>query len=62
MFPGLDGITALPVLLRSLELAGCIVTIDAMGCQKKIARENVDADADAASLQKPLTVAQQALS
>lgn len=39
-------ITAIPVLLRSLELAGCIVTIDAMGCQKKIAREIVDADAD----------------
>lgn len=39
-------IKAIPVLLRSLELAGCIVTIDAMGCQKKIAREIVDADAD----------------
>ena len=39
-------ITAIPVLLRALELAGCIVTIDAMGCQKKIAREIVDADAD----------------
>jgi len=39
-------ITAIPVLLRSLELAGCIVTIDAMGCPKKIAREIVDADAD----------------
>ncbi len=39
-------ITALPQLLRVLELAGCIVTIDAMGCQKKIAREIIDADAD----------------
>ena len=39
-------ITAIPALLRSIELAGCIVTIDAMGCQKKIAREIVDADAD----------------
>ncbi len=39
-------ITAIPALLRELELAGCIVTIDAMGCQKKIAREIVDADAD----------------
>ncbi len=39
-------ITAIPVLLRALELSGCIVTIDAMGCQKKIAREIVDADAD----------------
>ena len=32
-------ITAVPELLRALELAGCIVTLDAMGCQKKIARE-----------------------
>jgi predicted transposase YbfD/YdcC len=39
-------ITALPELLRVLELAGCIVTIDAMGCQKKIAQEIVEADAD----------------
>ncbi len=39
-------ITALPELLRVLELAGCIVTTDAMGCQKTIAREILDADAD----------------
>lgn len=39
-------ITALPQLLRVLELSGCIVTIDAMGCQKKIAREIIEADAD----------------
>jgi predicted transposase YbfD/YdcC len=39
-------ITALPTLLRVLELAGCIVTVDAMGCQKKIAREIIEADAD----------------
>jgi len=39
-------ITAVPQLLRALELAGCIVTVDAMGCQKKIAREIVEADAD----------------
>lgn len=39
-------ITALPELLRALELGGCIVTVDAMGCQKKIAREIVEADAD----------------
>ena len=30
-------ITAIPVLLNKLALAGCIVTIDAMGCQKVIA-------------------------
>lgn len=39
-------ITAVPELLRVLELAGCIVTLDAMGCQKKIAREIIEADAD----------------
>ncbi len=39
-------ITAVPELLRVLELSGCIVTVDAMGCQKKIAREIVEADAD----------------
>ena len=39
-------ITALPELLRVLELSGCIVTLDAMGCQKKIAKEIVEADAD----------------
>jgi len=39
-------ITAVPQLLRALELAGCIVTVDAMGCQKKIAQEIIEADAD----------------
>jgi len=39
-------ITALPELLRVLELSGCIVTVDAMGTQKKIAKEIVEADAD----------------
>jgi len=39
-------ITAVPELLRVLELAGCIVTLDAMGCQKKIAKEIIAADAD----------------
>lgn len=38
--------TAVPELLRSLELAGCIVTLDAMGCQKQIAREIIHANAD----------------
>ncbi len=31
--------TALPFLLEQLELAGCIVSIDAMGCHAKIARQ-----------------------
>src|SRR5580704_9144714 len=39
-------ITAVPELLRVLELSGCIVTTDAMGCQRKIAKEIVEADAD----------------
>jgi predicted transposase YbfD/YdcC len=39
-------ITALPKLLRALELSGCIVTVDAMGTQKQIAKEIIEADAD----------------
>lgn len=39
-------ITAVPQLLRALELEGCIVTLDAMGCQKNIAKEICEADAD----------------
>ena len=31
-------ITAIPELLSMLDLSGCIVTIDAMGCQKEIAK------------------------
>lgn len=34
-------ITAIPELLKLLVLEGCIVTIDAMGCQKKIVRDIV---------------------
>jgi predicted transposase YbfD/YdcC len=32
-------ITAIPELLKLLNLRGCTVTIDAMGCQKEIARQ-----------------------
>ena len=39
-------ITAIPKLLELLALAGCIVTIDAMGCQTDIAAEIVAQDAD----------------
>jgi predicted transposase YbfD/YdcC len=39
-------ITAVPELLRALELVGCIVTADALHCQKDIAKEIVEADAD----------------
>jgi len=39
-------ITAIPKLLKILELSGCLVTIDAMGCQVEIARAIVEAKAD----------------
>jgi predicted transposase YbfD/YdcC len=39
-------ITALPVLLELLALKGCIVTIDAMGCQRAIAQTIVEQGAD----------------
>jgi len=39
-------ITAIPKLLEVLEIKGCIVTIDAMGCQKDIAKAIRDKDAD----------------
>ncbi len=32
-------ITAIPELLDSINIKGCVVTIDAMGCQKKIAEK-----------------------
>jgi predicted transposase YbfD/YdcC len=32
-------ITAIPKLLSRLEIAGAVITIDAMGCQKKIAEQ-----------------------
>jgi predicted transposase YbfD/YdcC len=39
-------ITAIPTLLEMIALKGCIVTIDAMGCQYKIADQIVAAEAD----------------
>lgn len=39
-------ITAIPELLKTLDIRGCIVTIDAMGCQKGIAEQIVDQGAD----------------
>ena len=39
-------ITAIPPLLEALDLSGCIVTIDAMGCQTEIATQIVDQGAD----------------
>lgn len=39
-------ITAIPELLRLLEVSGCIVTIDALGCQKAITQAIRHAKAD----------------
>jgi predicted transposase YbfD/YdcC len=39
-------ITAIPQLLDVLEIAGCIVTIDAIGCQTEIATKIVEKEAD----------------
>ena len=39
-------ITAIPKLLELLELSGCLVTIDAMGCQTEIAEKIVEGKAD----------------
>jgi predicted transposase YbfD/YdcC len=39
-------ITAIPLLLEQIAIAGCIVTIDAMGCQYEIAEKIVEKKAD----------------
>jgi len=39
-------ITAIPTLLELLDIQGAIVTIDAMGCRKTIAKRIVDGGAD----------------
>ena len=39
-------ITAIPLLLRLLDLAGCLVTIDALGCQTAIAAQVVEQGGD----------------
>jgi predicted transposase YbfD/YdcC len=39
-------ITAIPKLLELLELKGCIVTLDAMGCQRDIAHQIKQQDGD----------------
>lgn len=39
-------ITAIPLLLQQLALKGCIVTIDAMGTQTKIAAQIIEQDGD----------------
>lgn len=39
-------ITAITALLNLLEIAGCIITIDAIGCQQSIAQTIIDKKAD----------------
>jgi predicted transposase YbfD/YdcC len=39
-------ITAIPQLLQALEVSGCIITIDAIGCQTEIAETIIDQEAD----------------
>ena len=39
-------ITAIPSLLKLLDIAGCIITIDAMGTQTEIAKQIVSKEAD----------------
>lgn len=39
-------IRAIPELLKMFEIKGCIVTIDAMGCQKTIAGQIIDQEGD----------------
>jgi predicted transposase YbfD/YdcC len=38
----LNEITAMPSLLDALELKGCILTLDAMYCQREIAAAIID--------------------
>ena len=39
-------ITAIPQLLKALDVSGCIVTIDALGCQTEIAETIIDQEAE----------------
>jgi predicted transposase YbfD/YdcC len=39
-------ITAMPELLKLLAIKGCIVTIDAMGCQTQIAKQIIEQEGD----------------
>jgi len=39
-------ITAIPALLKLLTVKDCIITIDAMGCQKTIAGAIIEKEAD----------------
>lgn len=39
-------ITAIPELIKSLDVNGCIITTDALGCQKEIAKTIIENNAD----------------
>lgn len=39
-------ITAIPELIKVLDIAGCIITIDAMGCQREIVKTIVQKEGD----------------
>jgi len=39
-------ITAIPELLQLIDISGCIITTDAMGCQKEIAQRIIEKRAD----------------
>lgn len=39
-------IVAIPYLLEMLNITKCVITIDAMGCQKKIAKKIIESQAD----------------
>jgi predicted transposase YbfD/YdcC len=39
-------ITAIPKLLETIDIKGCIITIDAMGCQKAVANQIVQQEGD----------------
>ena len=39
-------ITAIPLLLARLDIAGSVITMDAMGCQKKIAQQIIEKEAN----------------
>jgi len=41
-----NDITAIPTLLRLLDLTGAVVTMEAMGCQKAIAKTSTEQGAD----------------
>ena len=50
-------ITAVPELLEILKLKGCIVTLDAMGCQKEIAKVTISGYDCAKGVDKIMNVA-----